>query len=198
MHDPRRANLADSGLSWNTSGVNRASGGRGSARSGEIASVESAADRFGPDAVSGRASAADPPGLPFEQLDFLYTPSRDVAADIAYFTDVLGARLLFAIDDGGTKVAMLELSEGPPRIVLADHVEGDAPIMVYRVASLDRTITALESRGWRRQRSLEIPQGPLHSFHAPGGQRIAVYERTRPGAEAHFIGRQDFQVRRST
>jgi hypothetical protein len=138
------------------------------------------------------AQRSTDPGLPFEQLDFLYTPSHDVPADVAYFTDVLGARLLFAIDDGGTKVAMLELTEGPPRIVLADHVAGDAPIMVYRVTSLDETVASLESRGWRRQRSLEIPQGPLHSFRAPGGQRIAVYERTRPGVEAHFLGRRDF------
>ena len=27
----------------------------------------------------------------FESLDYLYTPSRDVAADVRYFTDVLGA-----------------------------------------------------------------------------------------------------------
>lgn len=27
--------------------------------------------------------------FPFEELDFIYTPSRDVATDLAYFTDVL-------------------------------------------------------------------------------------------------------------
>jgi hypothetical protein len=27
----------------------------------------------------------------FEQLDFIYMPSRDAAADVRYFTDVLGA-----------------------------------------------------------------------------------------------------------
>jgi len=29
---------------------------------------------------------------PFDQLDFLYTPSRDVAADARWFTEVLGGR----------------------------------------------------------------------------------------------------------
>ena len=34
----------------------------------------------------------------FESLDFVYTPSRDVAADAVYFTEVLGGTLLFAVD----------------------------------------------------------------------------------------------------
>ena len=29
----------------------------------------------------------------FESLDYVYMPSRDVGADLAYFTDVLGGRL---------------------------------------------------------------------------------------------------------
>jgi hypothetical protein len=28
-------------------------------------------------------------------------------------------------------------------------------------------------------------------FHAPGGQRLAIYELTRPDANAHFMGRFD-------
>jgi hypothetical protein len=139
--------------------------------------------------------ASEPPGdaaLPFEELDYLYMPSRDVAADVAHFTNVIGARVLFAIDDGGTRVAMLELSAGAPRVLLTDHVEGDAPILVYRVADLETTVRALRERGWSPSRTLEIPQGPVASFRAPGGQRIAVYERTRPDVDAHFIGRRDF------
>ena len=34
-----------------------------------------------------------------ESLDFLYTPSRDVAGDVADHTDVLGGRLAFAIEE---------------------------------------------------------------------------------------------------
>jgi hypothetical protein len=66
----------------------------------------------------------------FEQLDFLYTPSSDVAADMAYFTDVLGGRLVFAIEGMGTRVAMIELSISPPAVLLADHVDGERPILV--------------------------------------------------------------------
>lgn len=38
----------------------------------------------------------------------------------------------------------------------------------------------------------EIPHGPCCSFHTPGGHRIALYQRTRPGADRHFDGRRDF------
>ena len=128
----------------------------------------------------------------FEHLDYIYTPSRDVAADTRYFTDVLGGRLVFAIEAMGTKVSMIELTEEPPRILLTDHLEGDVPILVYRVASLPDAMKELESRGWERGTTLEIPQGPVCSFHAPGGQRIAVYELTRPGVAESFEGRRDF------
>jgi hypothetical protein len=134
-------------------------------------------------------SDADPPS--FEQLDYVYTPSRDVAADVAYFTEILGARRLFAIDDGGVRVAMLELGEGP-RVLLTDHLDGDAPILVYRVADLGQVGAALSVRGWAGGRTLEIPQGPCVSFITPGGQRIAIYERSRPSVEEHFMGRCDF------
>ena len=128
----------------------------------------------------------------FEQLDFLYTPSGDVAADTAWFVDTLGGRLVFAIDDGGTRVAMIELTAGAPRLLLTDHLEGDHPILIYQVADLDAAATELESRGLKRERSLEIPPGPCLTFRGPGGHRVAVYQPTRPGVVAHFEGRRDF------
>jgi hypothetical protein len=115
-----------------------------------------------------------PSGL--EQLDFLYTPSRDVAADARYFTEVLGARLAFAVEGMGARVAQVELTTIP----------------IYRVADLGQTLVALEARGWSRESTFEIPQGPCCSFQTPGGQRIALYELTRPEAASHFLGRRDF------
>ena len=128
----------------------------------------------------------------FEQLDYVYMPSRDVASDVRWFTDVLGGRLVFAIDGMGTQVAMVELTVGPPRLLLAGHLEGDVPILVYRVADLGTAATAMLERGWSEGHRLEIPQGPVSEFTAPGGQRLAIYERTRPGVEASFEGRRDF------
>ena len=129
---------------------------------------------------------------PFESLDFIYTPSADVAADMAYFTDVLGGRLVFAVEGMGARAALIELTEAKPHVILTDHLEGDRPILVYRVASLRKALTALEKRGWEREETFEIPHGPCSSFVGPGGHRVALYELKRPDADTFFAGRKDF------
>ena len=128
----------------------------------------------------------------FEQLDFIYMPSADVSGDVRYFTDVLGARLVFAVEGMGTRVAMVELTDQPPRILLAGHLEGERPVLVYRVADLERAMSELAARGWQRGHKLEIPHGPVCTFASPGGHRLAVYQLTRPEAAEHFVGRRDF------
>lgn len=128
----------------------------------------------------------------FEQLDFIYMPSRDVAADVRHFDEVLGAQVVFAIEGMGTRVAMLELGPSPPSILLAGHLEGDRPVMVYRVADLEAAMAELEPRGWKAGTRLEIPHGPVCSFTTPGGHRLAIYQLTRPEVGASFAGRRDF------
>ena len=128
----------------------------------------------------------------FQQLDFVYMPSRDAAKDLEYFSGTLGARVVFAVEGTGTRVAMVELSDGPPRILLAEHLEGDRPVLVYRVEDLGSALGELESRGWRREGTFEIPQGPICSFATPGGQRLALYQLTRAEVGAAFAGRRDF------
>jgi hypothetical protein len=128
----------------------------------------------------------------FESLDFLYTPSRDVAAEAEYLTGVLGGRLVFAIEAYGTRVAMVELAEGPPALLLADHLHGERAVMVYRVADLEAARADLASRGWEPAPAFGIPHGPCCSFEAPGGHRVAIYELTRPGVAERFAGRRDF------
>ena len=130
--------------------------------------------------------------MAFESLDFIYHPSRDVKRDIAYFTDVLGGRLRFAVEGMGTRVAAIELAPSPPLLLLADHVKGSTPILVYRVPDLQAALADLVKQGWKEEPTFEIPHGPICSFRAPGGQRIALYELTRPGAAATFEGRRDF------
>jgi hypothetical protein len=132
------------------------------------------------------------PALPFDQLDFLYVPSRDVAGDMKHMAGVLGGRILFAIDAMGTRVAAIELTEGPPLFLLTDHLDGDRPILVYRVADLGSALDEFASRGWERENTFEIPHGPCCSFRTPGGHRFALYQLTRPEAAAHFVGRRDF------
>jgi hypothetical protein len=133
-----------------------------------------------------------PHGTDFLQLDYLYTPSKDVAADAKFFTEVLGGKLGFAIEGMGARVAMIELTDGPPHVLLTDHLEGDRPIYVYRVENLKRSVAALKKRGLKDQRQLEIPMGPCSSFVLPSGHRIALYEASRPFVLEHFLGRRDF------
>jgi hypothetical protein len=130
------------------------------------------------------------PGL--EHLDFLYMPSRDVAKDVAYFVDVLGGRVIFAVESMGTRVAAVSLSAGTPLLLFAGHLDGDVPVLVYRVGDLRAELDAMEARGWKRESTFEIPHGPCSSFRTPGGHRIALYQPTRPDATAHFEGRRDF------
>jgi hypothetical protein len=130
--------------------------------------------------------------LPFEQLDYLYTSSHDVAEDVRYFTEVLGGRLGFAVEGMGARVALVELTSGPPHVLLTDHLEDDRPIYIYRVDNLRKATAGLKKRGLKKQQSLEIPMGPCSSFATPGGHRIALYELARPGVLEHFMGRKDF------
>jgi len=130
--------------------------------------------------------------LPFVQLDYLYTPTSDVAADARYFTEVLGGRLAFAIEGMGARVAKIELTDGPPHVLLTDHLDGERPIFIYRVEDLDLAMRELKKRGWKTAQKLEIPMGPACSFTTPTGHRVAIYELTRPEVAKHFDGRFDF------
>jgi hypothetical protein len=129
---------------------------------------------------------------PFGRLDFLYTPSDDVAADMAYLATVLGGRIEFAVESDGTRVAAVALSDEPPLVLLTDHLEGRETIFIYRVDDLEASLAEMQARGWTRERTFEIPHGPCCSFTTPGGKRVALYQRTRPEAANHFAGRRDF------
>src|SRR2546425_9747387 len=98
---------------------------------------------------------SDQPATLFEHLDFLYTPSRDVAADTGYFADVLGSRVVFAIEAMGTRVAALEVAKDSPLVLLTDHLDGDRPILVYRVTNLAQAVAVLHSRGWAEAGTIE-------------------------------------------
>jgi hypothetical protein len=130
--------------------------------------------------------------MAFGSLDYIYSPCADVVAELPYFEATLGARVVFAIDGMGARVAMLELAAAPPHLLLADHLEGDRPVLVFRVEDLDAEITELRSRGWQGGTRLEIPQGPICSFTSPGGHRLAIYQLTRPQVIDSFAGRRDF------
>jgi hypothetical protein len=130
--------------------------------------------------------------MSIEALDLLYVPSRDVEADLAFYRDVLRARVVFAIEAMGTRVAEVALAAHGPRLVLADHLPGDAPVLLHRVADLDESLAELAARGLQWEARVELPLGPCATFRSPGGQRLGLYELTRPEVDARFAGRADF------
>ena len=128
----------------------------------------------------------------FDRLDFIYLPSRDVAADLKHFTQGLGAEVVFAIEAFGTRVAMVRLAPDPAPLLFAGHLQGDQPILVYRVENLDRTIAELRDCDVEIGVDFEFPHGRGVEVTNPGPQRIAVYECTRPEADERLAGRRDF------
>lgn len=127
----------------------------------------------------------------FQSLDFLYVPSKPPGPVVAYYTDVLGGTLQFRVKAMGTEVAAVKLSKEGPLVLLAEHLAGSQPILIYRVENLEQAMQELERRKWKRGEVFEIPHGPCCTFTAEGGQRLAIYELARPDANTYFLGRFD-------
>jgi hypothetical protein len=127
----------------------------------------------------------------FDSLDFLYMPSADPAAELGWFETVLDAKVAFAIEAFGTRVAMLRQAAGPA-ILLAGHLQGERPVLVFRVGSLEAATAELRDAGAGVSEEFGIPHGPVREIEAPGGHRLAIYELTRPERAAHLEGRRDF------
>jgi hypothetical protein len=126
-----------------------------------------------------------------ESLDFIYMPSRDPAAELDWFERTLGAEVVFAIEAFGTRVAMLQPASGPA-VLLAGHLEGERPILVFRVESLSQAADELKAAGADVSEEFGIPHGPIREIEAQGGHRLAIYELTRPEVPERFRGRRDY------
>jgi hypothetical protein len=94
------------------------------------------------------------------ELDFVYLPSSDVAPDLAFYTEVLGGEIGFAIEAFGTRVAEVRVAAGP-RLLLAEHLGPDEqPLLVHRVDDLEAKVAELEARGLEVETHFGIPHGP--------------------------------------
>jgi predicted enzyme related to lactoylglutathione lyase len=128
----------------------------------------------------------------FESLDYIYTPAPDFDAAVRFYTSTLGGELRWRIHDGGVRVAAVRLAGVGPAVLLASHLEGRDSILIYRVQNIETVRQRLVNDGWTDvQEPFQIPQGPCLVFRDPGGQRLAIYERVRPGVETSFDGRFD-------
>jgi hypothetical protein len=125
------------------------------------------------------------------RLDFVYCPSADAAGDRDHWTERLGATAVFAVERFETRVACVEPGDGPA-VLFAEHLEGDRPVLLYRVDDLTGAIRALGDRGVEIGGRFEFPFGEGAEVTNPGPQRVAIYERTRADRGASLRGRRDF------
>jgi hypothetical protein len=128
----------------------------------------------------------------FDRLDFIYLPSDDVAADLERYTEGLGAELVFAVERFGTRVAMVQTVPEGPALLLAEHLEGEQPILVFRVEDLEAARAALRAKGVELGAGFEMPYGHGVEVKLAGPQRLAVYEATRQERGDSLAGRRDF------
>jgi len=126
------------------------------------------------------------------RLDFIYMPSPDAAADMQHAEETLGGEIVFAIERFGTRVAMVSLGSDSPALLFAEHLGGERPVLVYRVEDLDAATAGLREAGAEVGDEFGIPHGPIRAVATPGGNRLAIYELTRPERAEQIAGRRDF------
>jgi catechol 2,3-dioxygenase-like lactoylglutathione lyase family enzyme len=128
----------------------------------------------------------------FRSLDFLYIPAPDIESSVQYYTEVLGGKLLWKIHAFGVWVACIALpSVEKPYVLLADHIQKNDVMLIYRVDKLDSAIEQLKSKGWKEENRIEIPPGPCCTFRDPAGNALVIYENIRPDVLNEFRGRID-------
>lgn len=126
----------------------------------------------------------------FESLDFLYIPAPNIQESVTYYTKVLEGELIWKIHAYGVWVACVKLSDKEP-ILLANHIGNKDLMLIYRVKNLDKARSELQARGWKEEKSLEIPNGPCLTFRDPALNPIVIYENRRPNVMSDFKGRID-------
>ena len=117
---------------------------------------------------------------PFGKLRFLYVGSSDVKRDLDYYVKVLGSRKVWDRTAFGTRVAAVELCDGP-LLLLAGHRPAPSILPIFQVESLQASEKELRSRSWKPEGGrVEIPNGPCLVFKDPSGNQLAVFQDVRP------------------
>ena len=128
----------------------------------------------------------------FEQLDFIYQPSRNAAADLEHYVQSFGAEPVFAIERFGTRVAMVRLTAESPGLLFAEHLAGGQAILIFRVGNLEQAVERITESGGQVGDRFEMPYGIGAQLIMPGPQRLAIYEATHAERGRSITGRRDF------
>src|SRR5436189_4044683 len=114
---------------------------------------------------------------PLGKLLYLYVGTSDFDRDLKYYTDVLGASVLWNHHAFGAKVAALRLCDGP-QYLLADHRSAPSCLPLFEVQDLKAKAKELRSRGWKSAgRSFEVPPRTVPALQG------SEWQRTRPIGE---------------
>src|SRR5256712_13945676 len=109
---------------------------------------------------------------PFGKLLYLYVGTSDFDRDLKYYTNVLGAKVLWNHQAMGAKVAALRLCEGP-QYLLADHRPAPSCQQLVEMKDLKAQAKELRSRGCKSEgRSFEVPPRPCPLFQDSGGTEL--------------------------
>ncbi|MEO7993513.1 MAG: VOC family protein [bacterium] len=118
----------------------------------------------------------------FGPLLYLYVGSNDVARDLAYYRETLGAERVFDFAHFGTRVAAVRFAEGPLWLI-AEHRPAPSVLPIYGVTNLEAAMAELTSRGWvATSDPLGVPNGMAVVFTDPSGNQIALLQNDHPDA----------------
>jgi catechol 2,3-dioxygenase-like lactoylglutathione lyase family enzyme len=115
-------------------------------------------------------------------LAYLYVGSDDVARDVAFYEDALGASLVWRFDAFDTDVAAVRLGDGP-LVLLAEHRAAPSCLPIWSVADLEGETERLARSGFGSLgQTVGTPDGPVHVFRDPSGNELGLLRSDRPGA----------------
>jgi predicted enzyme related to lactoylglutathione lyase len=134
--------------------------------------------------LSGKAFPAKVGAVlaPYGVLLYRYVGVADLAGDLAFYTEALGAELVWRFEAFGAEVAAVRLGPGP-LVLLADHRPAPSVLPIWSVDDLDRAFNRLEESGWAVTAGrVEVPDGPCLVLTDPSGNEIALLHQVRPQA----------------
>jgi hypothetical protein len=134
--------------------------------------------------------AIDP--FPLGRLLYLYIGSADVAADLAFWNEALGADLVWRFHAFGADVAAVRLrpeagddgqGDRGPLVLLADHRPVPSCLPIFAVESVATMTPWLRETGWGPSTTrVEVPDGPCLVVKDRSGNEVGLLEQQRPTA----------------
>ncbi len=116
-------------------------------------------------------------------LTYLYLGVDDVAEAVDFYRTALGADLVWRFQAFATDVAAVRLDRAGPLLLLAEHRPVPSCLPIWTVVDLDAAIARLTESGFTTDgQTAGTPDGPVHVFHDPAGNEIALLQADRPGA----------------